>query len=132
MILPETIMTCGPCEAHHLGRHAADSEYSRTFLLPLLGPSALLLWSNMHRATGRARPTTWTTAHLAGSIGLTVPRLGHVMDRAEHFRLIERAPDSNGVACWAVLQVRSLSDAALGRLDLLCPPLRALHRQLHA
>jgi hypothetical protein len=105
-----------------------DGTYSRLGWLPLIGPSAWLIWGTV-AAQLRHEPTvTWTVGDLATAHGLSRDAgpngvLARTLTRLTQFHLITLAADAHHL-------VRiTAPPLSARRLDRLPPYVAALHRQ---
>ena len=71
------------------GAQPVDGSWSRTAWLPVLGPSAWVLWVELARVAA-VGPTVLDYEHLAGRVGLQARRLKHPLARIERFRLVDQ------------------------------------------
>lgn len=71
------------------GAQRVDGWWSRAAWLPVLGPSAWVLWAEMASIAADG-PTVIDYEDLAGRVGLQVRRLRYPLERIEQFRLVEQ------------------------------------------
>jgi len=71
------------------GAQPVDAWWSRAAWLPVLGPSAWVLWAEM-ASIATDGPTVIDYEDLAGRVGLQVRRLRYPLERLEQFRLVDQ------------------------------------------
>lgn len=71
------------------GSEPVDGSWSRAAWLPVLGPSAWVLWVELASIATHG-PTVVGDEDLAGRVGLQARRLKHPLARIERFRLVDQ------------------------------------------
>lgn len=71
------------------GAQPVDGWWSRAAWLPVLGPSAWVLWAEL-AAIAAEGPAVLAYEDLAGRVGLQARRLRYPLERIEQFRLVDQ------------------------------------------
>ncbi len=107
---------------------APDGTYSRLAWLPLIGPTAWLIWGTVSAQVRHEATVTWTVGDLAAAHGLsrsTGPNgiVGRTITRLTQFHLLTALPDGGHLVRVTAPPV------SRQRLDRLPPFVTAVHRQ---